>query len=293
MAAPQKMGLDYYPRSTDLLKDRKFVKAKIKYGYLSLIIYDALLEMIYKDKGYYLEYTEDTKEDVVWDILECTRGKYAVEAATVCDVIEMLVECRLFSHDHFKQGIITGKRIQETYYKATVERKNIVVDPNIWMLTVPEMRELSGKSSILSFFVNQPINKVNQSINKDNQPINPQTKVNKTKVNKSKVNNTTLEAYRKYFGELNGKDEVVLCGWTEQGIDERLILEAFNIAISRGKGFNYAVGIVNKWLAEGKTVQPKKIVQTTKFVNYNQPEYTDEEIEAAIRRKKARKEEAK
>lgn len=289
MAAPQKMGLDYYPRSTDLLKDRKFVKAKIKYGYLSLIIYDALLEMIYKDKGYYLEYTEDTKEDVVWDILECTRGKYAVEAATVCDVIEMLVECRLFSDYHFKQGIITGKRIQETYYKATVERKNIVVDPDIWMLTVPEMRELSGKSSILSFFVNHTINEVNQPINEDNQPINLQIKQKEKKQNKSKVNYTILlDLYHKYWTDIDTKTESVLCVWSDKNININWIQEAFDIAVSKGKHFNYAEGIINKWIAEGKP-QIAKPVQTTKFVNYKQPEYTDEEIEAAIRRKKARK----
>lgn len=289
MAAPQKMGLDYYPRSTDLLKDRKFVKAKIKYGYLSLIIYDALLEMIYKDKGYYLEYTEDTKEDVVWDILEFTRGKYAVEAATVCDVIEMLVECRLFSDYHFKQGIITGKRIQETYYKATVERKNIVVDPDIWMLTVPEMRELSGKSSILSFFVNHTINEVNQPINEDNQPINLQIKQKEKKQNKSKVNYTILlDLYHKYWTDIDTKTESVLCVWSDKNININWIQEAFDIAVSKGKHFNYAEGIINKWIAEGKP-QIAKPVQTTKFVNYKQPEYTDEEIEAAIRRKKARK----
>lgn len=289
MAAPQKAGLDYYPRSTDLLKDRKFVKAKIKYGYLSIVVYDAILEMVYRDKGYYLEYTEETKEDVVWDILETLRGKYAVEAETVCDVIEMLVECRLFSHDHFKQGIITGRRIQETYYKATVERKNVEVNPNIWMLTVPEMQGLSAKSNILSFFVNRPINEVNRPINGDNRPINPQIKQKEKKQNKSKVNHTIAENYRKYFGQLNGKDEVVLCDWIAKGVDERISLEAFKIAASKGKGFNYAVGIVNKWLVEGKTVQPKRAVQPTKFVNYNQPVYTDEEIEAAIQRKKARK----
>ena len=194
MAAPQKMGLDYYPRSVNLLKDRKFVKAKIKYGYLSIVVYDALLEMIYSDKGYYLEYNKDNKEDVIWDILECVRGKYAVEASTVCDVIEMLVECRLFSHDHFKQGIITSKRIQEVYYKATVDRKNVEVNPYIWMLTIPEMEVLSSKSSILSFFINRPINGVNRPINSVNQPINLQSKVNKSKVNKSKEDSITVSA---------------------------------------------------------------------------------------------------
>ena len=177
MAAPTKKGLDYYPRDINLMMDRKFRKPKMKYGYLAIVIYDALLELIYGDEGYYVRYSESNKDDVAWDILDRIRGKYNVESETIYEVIEMLVECELFSDYQFKQGIITSKRIQKVYYKSTVERKNVEVDKKIWFLTISEMETISSKSSILSFFINQPINEDNQPINEDNQPINSQSKV--------------------------------------------------------------------------------------------------------------------
>ena len=183
MAAPTKKGLDYYPRDINLMMDRKFRKPKMKYGYLAIVIYDALLELIYGDEGYYVRYSESNKDDVAWDILDRIRGKYNVESETIYEVIEMLVECELFSDYHFKQGIITSKRIQKVYYKSTVERKNVEVDKKIWFLTISEMETISSKSSILSFFINQPINE-------DNQPINSQSKVKESKPNNSKVNQT-------------------------------------------------------------------------------------------------------
>ena len=277
MAAPQKAGLDYYPRSTDLLKDRKFVKAKIKYGYLSIVVYDALLEMIYKDKGYYLTYTEDTKDDIAWDILESVRGKYPVEASTIYEVIGMLVECRLFSHDHFKQGIITSKRIQETYYKCTVERKNVEVDNTIWMLSIEEMKALSTKSSILPFLINQPINGVNQ-------PINRQSKVNKSKVKERKVEIEEGQASAPTLDDVK-----IYAGERKSSVDPERFFDYY-------KSRNWKCGntVIADWKAMfrcwEKNEKPKQNadVKTTKFVNYNQPTYTDEEIEVAIKRKKER-----
>lgn len=280
MAAPQKTGLNYYPRDTDLLKDRKFVKAKIKYGYLSLVVYDALLEIIYRDKGYYVDYSEEEKETVVWDILESLRGKYLVEAATIYKVIEMLVECRLFSRYHFEQGIITSKRIQETYYKCTVERKNVEVEKNIWMLTVPEMEALSKKSTILSFFINQPNNEDNRQNNEANQSHIEQSKENKNKekeniVNENKGNETTIDSlkgvgvnegtYRGIPDKINqvycqcflrsmtSTDRDLILKWLNT-FDVDLICEALRLTKEQGKSFiGYTRGILENWYKEGIT----------------------------------------
>ena len=53
--APVKQGLDYFRYRMGLLKDRKLRKAKMKYGPAAPVVYLALLELIYSDKGYYLK----------------------------------------------------------------------------------------------------------------------------------------------------------------------------------------------------------------------------------------------
>ena len=45
-----KQGLDYFPFTIGLLKDRKLRKLKVKFGYMVTIVYISLLELIYSDK---------------------------------------------------------------------------------------------------------------------------------------------------------------------------------------------------------------------------------------------------
>lgn len=175
MAAPKKQGLDYFPFEIGLLQDRKLRKLKMQYGTVATTTYLALLELIYGDKGYYLEYAEN-KDDVIWQVLGIMQGRFQPTAETVSDVIDGLVDVQLFSADRYPK-IITSKRVQQTYYSATVDRKAVDIDFEIWMLSEEEMRALSSKSFILQEFINRPINGVNRPINGVNRPNNSQSKV--------------------------------------------------------------------------------------------------------------------
>ena len=46
MSAPNKVGLDYFSFDCDLLRDRKLRKPKMKFGYLAVVVYIALLSTI-------------------------------------------------------------------------------------------------------------------------------------------------------------------------------------------------------------------------------------------------------
>lgn len=174
MAAPRKQGLDYFPFEIGLLQDRKLRKLKMQYGTIATTTYLAILELIYGDKGYYLEYAEN-KDDVIWQVLGIMQGRFQPTAETVSDVIDGLVDVQLFSADRYPK-IITSKRVQQTYYAATVDRKAVEIDFEIWMLSEEEMRALSSKSFILQQFINCPNNGVNRPINGVNRPNNSQSK---------------------------------------------------------------------------------------------------------------------
>ena len=176
MARPYKPGLEYFPFDVDLLKDNKLRRPKMKYGYLATAIYIALLTLLYEDKGYYIPYaTQNEKEDCVWYVLNCLQGKYQPDANTVAEVIEELVACELFSGDRYPENI-TSKRSQSVYYSATVERKSIVIDDAIWLLSLDEMKNLSEKHVYYLSKVTQPNNRVNRPKNEVNRPNNPQSK---------------------------------------------------------------------------------------------------------------------
>ena len=180
MAAPVKQGLDYFPHEIGLMQDRKLRKVKMKYGCIATSVYMALLEMIYGDKGYYIAYAE-YKDDVIWQILEFLQGKFQPSAETVSDVIDGLADAQLFSTDCYPK-IITSKRVQQTYYSATVDRKAVSVDFEIWMLSIEEMKALSSKSLILQEFINRTNNGVNRANNEVNRANNSQSKVKESKV---------------------------------------------------------------------------------------------------------------
>lgn len=284
-----KTGIDYYPRDVGMMRDRKFNKVRQKYGYLVYVIYDALLEMVYSDKGYYVLYNDSTKEEVIWELQDYCRGKYPVEETTIGEVIEMLVACELFSGDHFKQGIITSKRIQEVYYRTTVERRNIVVDFNIWFLTLEEMKNISSKSLILQSYQHREgfgrtsdehrtINEVNHPNNEDNRPNLKQSKVNKSKVKESKgerEHSPTLDDVRAYCNKK---------GYINYDCEK-----FYNYYSSNGWTIKGGVPLVNwqakldNWYKEDS----KPAISTPKgiFNNYEQKKYDKVELEEIIKRK--------
>lgn len=275
-----KRGIDYYPRDVGMMRDRKFNKVRQKYGYLVYVIYDALLEMIYSDKGYYILYNDGTREEVIWELQDYCRGKYSVEETTICNVIEMLVACELFSGDHFKQGIITSRRIQQVYYRTTVERRSVVVIPEIWMLKTEEMKAISSKSSILqSYEVRESMGGISGEHNENNgnnraykaeerggskESKEKQIKVNESKVNKIKqdqkdslnIGVNIKSAYFKCFGlsiDDNCGDIREVMEWLNV-FDSQLICEAFKIAYEKDKCLmQYVKGILDNWKSMGIT----------------------------------------
>lgn len=189
MARPEKSGIDYYPRDIGLCRDRKFRRLRLKYGYVAVAVYESLLDMIYADKGYYLPYGPEEQADVIWEIMTDLQGVGQPSDTTVLRIIDDLAACGLLDqHMLDTRQILTSRRIQETYYKATIERKNVTVDPSVWMLSVDEMKALSTRGSIVRFFENQPINPVNQPTNEVNQPISTQRKGKEKKEKESKEN---------------------------------------------------------------------------------------------------------
>ena len=184
MAAPGKKGLDYFSFSVDLLNDPKLRRPKMQYGYLAPMVYISLLSLLYRDKGYYIDYSD--KDAIIWYVLGDLQGKYCPNPETVAEVITALVACGLFSDDLFQREIISSKRAQCTFYSATVTRKTVDIDGSIWLLTDADMAELSVKHCYYLKTHNQPINSINQSINEVNQSINSQSKVKKSKVEESK-----------------------------------------------------------------------------------------------------------
>ena len=155
MGRQPKVGLEFWLRDVRLFRDPKLRKPRQEFGYLAPYIYECLLDILYSDKGYYIDFRGSARDDVIWELTELTQGRYAVTAETMTNVIDSLVACGLFSDDLYKRGFITSKRAQRGYFSATLGRSSVRVNFDIWLLSEDDMRELnpSGKSSVLQSFI--------------------------------------------------------------------------------------------------------------------------------------------
>lgn len=273
MARPNKQGLEYFPLDVSILSDMKLVPARKKFGYLASIIYLQLLCMIYSDHGYYLEYNDQTKDSIAFKIIsETLMGKYQPDYKTVEDVIGELVACRLFSHDHYRLGFLTSHRIQITYFKATIKRKKVTVDPNIWIVNFDEMAEISNSHSLVKYVKNGVIDG-NNRVNDGN---NTQSKVNKSKVNKSKVNKSTVNKStvktfprsREMFKQIFGREPYNK--FSEKLQDLKKTDEEIADAISHIKNYNpdypeaYALAVIHHY-------KPRAPISHRLYIDQHEP----------------------
>lgn len=247
MARPKKQSLDYFPLDVGALGDPKLIAPRQEFGYLATTTYLALLCMIYRDKGYYLRYDDETRASVTWTLTtEFLAGKYQPNPDTVAQVITRLSASGLFSGDLFRRGILTSKRIQETYYSATLDRKSISINWDFWILSENEMRELSSRSIILSNFIIRSKNP-SYSTEKPSYSIESHQKEKESKyeniseiMSERKPEEMTdfLFSYRRKFSELFGTEPTRshltgIQNLYEAGRSDADILSALDFAASR------------------------------------------------------------
>jgi len=113
-----KVGIDYFSHDTDIMQDPKMKLIKAKHGLIGYAIFMRLLEELYREKGYYLQLSEDV------NILFCDDNNldYNVYILVLNDCIER----DLFDKNLYKKyTILTSRRIQLNYSTATSRRAEV------------------------------------------------------------------------------------------------------------------------------------------------------------------------
>ncbi len=119
MARPQRVGLDYFPLDTDIEQDDKIALIEAKYGIVGFGIIVKLFKKIYRNKGYYYNWDERTQL--------LFAGQTGVGFDEIGKILKDAIEWGVFNKKKFSlYKILTSKRIQDTYFAATVRRKEVV-----------------------------------------------------------------------------------------------------------------------------------------------------------------------
>jgi len=239
---PPKIDLDWFPLDCYALSDPKLRRARQEYGYLAIVVYLELLCILYRDKGYYIEYNDQTRDDVIWTIRNdvLSGGKYEPNDDTIRKLIDCLAACRLFSHDLYRAGFITSHRAQEQYYKRVKNRKDARINPDIWLLTEDEMRDISPSNPV---YLNSFLRAKTELSAPETQLLAaeiPQNKIEENNENQNILNHcitnnislrSFIERFEKLFGTIpNGGVLSTAKKMKEAGLTNEMLVDAVNIA---------------------------------------------------------------
>lgn len=267
------MNLDWFPLACDALADPKLRRPRQEFGYLAIVVYLELLCILYRDKGYYILYDEETRDDVIWTVInEALSGKYQPDAKTIGNLIDRLAACRLFSHDLYERGFITSHRAQEQYYRGMVGRADARVNYDIWLLDQSEMKAISSDNPILRNFISRPETTVSRP---DNMVFDAESTHRKGEDRREKdiIEYDTIgadnalapirETFKKEFG-LEPDTGVLAAArkLLEEGRPAQQLAEAVELAAERhrrsakGNIFSYTVTLMRKHRPSQPVIKP-------------------------------------
>ena len=107
MARPIKLGLDYFPTDTDILKNIKIRKLIRKYRELGFVLYLQLLTDIYRN-SYFIELSDEYILDLA--------DQFHKRDKTILEMIDFMVEVDLFNKNLRNSLILTSPSIQKRYF---------------------------------------------------------------------------------------------------------------------------------------------------------------------------------
>jgi len=178
--APHKVGLKYFSHDTDLSHDSKIEFLEAECGIIGYAIYLKLLEKIYNDKGYYLEF--DGRE------ISLFAKKNNVDKNVVSNVINVCINEILFNEKIYTEyKVLTSQGIQKRYLRGCDRRTNVKMK-NYLLLSEDDICDNSNS-------INVNIGTNNVYINSDNadKKAIKTAKLKESKLKESKLKESKLK----------------------------------------------------------------------------------------------------
>ncbi|WP_242359718.1 phage replisome organizer protein [Lactococcus petauri] len=275
MARPEKQGIPYFSFDVDFFSDIKVKKIMRACGPKSIPVLINLLCNIYRDKGYYIEWDDEIGFLVADEV--------GTNESIAEEVVNKSLQVGFFDKGIFeKYKILTSKGIQKRYQKATYQRKNNAINPDLLILEHEK-------------HMNNSVNHIESTQSKEKQ----------SKVNKSKANNTDVlfEHFLQIFSDFtkgvkSQPRSRASAAFVDLGTEERrqqAIIGAKNYVTwykSTGEGIKYSINAA-KFLEDMTFMDYQEVPMVKEKSNsyskagkaipdwatpYQEPEYSEEEI---------------
>jgi len=129
MARPNKDGLDYFP--LDCQFDGSMDLIEIDHGPLGFMVIIKLWQLIYSDKGYYYEWSENNQK--------LFSRRVNVDSVEVNAIINSAITYGIFDKIMFEKGVLTSTGIQKRFANMTLRRKTIEVFSDLLLIPIEKL----------------------------------------------------------------------------------------------------------------------------------------------------------
>ena len=140
MARISKPGLDYFPLDVNFFQDRKVRRISNRHHAAGIAALTSLLCLIFKEKGFYVAWNQDTLFDISQEV--------CCEEEEMQAIIDDCLSVGLFDTYIYKEyGILTSQAIQEQYHKIITDsrRKYKLPLERFWL--IKEEKDGTGNNS--------------------------------------------------------------------------------------------------------------------------------------------------
>lgn len=277
--APNKKGLDYFPKTIDFYEDDRIFDLLDRYGPLGVTVYDCILCIVYKH-GYYAEIPLDKLSKLITKMIG---NKWVKNQKVVVQVVHFCSEIGLIDDGLMTENIITSVGIQQRFYEIAVKRmKRQLYNDKYWLLKNEENGE-----PLLNAPKNGITSEENRIISEENQLTSEESPIE----NKNKIKDIYMAPPETPFDDpdLEKAFQLYLTTQKQNGrnlsMDQIHLLRKELLELSTEPAERLAIvnkAIVSGWksfypLKKGKRKQTTK--KSNSFNNFTQREYDFEKLE--------------
>lgn len=277
--APNKKGLDYFPKTIDFYEDDRIFDLLDRYGPLGVTVYDCILCIVYKH-GYYAEIPLDKLSKLITKMIG---NKWVKNQKVVVQVVHFCSEIGLIDDGLMTENIITSVGIQQRFYEIAVKRmKRQLYNDKYWLLKNEENGE-----PLLNAPKNGITSEENRIISEENQLTSEESPIE----NKNKIKDIYMAPPETPFDDpdLEKAFQLYLTTQKQNGrnlsMDQIHLLRKELLELSTEPAERLAIvnkAIVSGWksfypLKKGKRKQTTK--KSNSFNNFTQREYDFKKLE--------------
>jgi len=283
--APNKKGLDYFPKMTNFYEDDKIFDLMDEYGPLGVTIYDVILTIVYS-QGYYAELSEAKLSRMVTRKIG---NRWIKNQKVVVQVIHYCADLGLIDKDLLQRDVITSEGIQKRYQKIALKlMKRQLYSDQYWIL------EKKKKGDPV---LNSPKNRITSEENQINSELNRITSERSTLKEKETKEDIYMAPPDSYFEDKKLNDAFKLYLAVRKNNGTTLCKEQIQLLKNELLGLTdnpeEQIAIVNKAALKGwkefypptkkkKSSGKKQPSKNNKFNNFHQRDYDYEKLESQL-----------